>query len=207
MDPNPPDSCSPVRARVDEPLLDSAHTPSQHVTHPAANPVTNRVTNPATSPVSLLPGPGTLGGWLIFLAGLGMLLAVILIPAQADLQHARDSRDQTLAREQHELDRIARYQQYLVSIENRDEPLLRSLAMSQLNMTPSDRLTLLPPNGPGDLDLFGPIEPTPVSLASHESPKSLLERLATDRTRRLWLIAASVLCLFVGLLPSTSTKP
>jgi len=179
------DSCSPQSGRVDEPWVKLA--PSET---PIAYP-------------SLLPGSGTLGGWLIFLAGLAMLFAVVLIPASVDLEDARLSRDQTLAHEQHGEARLARYETYLSALEARDETLLRSLAMSELNMAPADRLTLLPPRGPGDLDLFGPLEPTPVALTTRERPKSVLQTLATDRHQRLWLIAGSVLCLFIGLLPAT----
>lgn len=188
------DSCSPRHARVDEPWVNQGTPPS---------PSSASTSNPTVYP-SLLPGSGTLGGWLIFLAGLAMLFAVVLIPASADLEDARLSRDQTLAREQHGEARRVRYQTYLNALDNRDETLLRSLAMSELNMAPADRLTLLPPNGPGDLDLFGPLEPTPVAMIRRDRPRSVLETLATDQRQRLWLLAGSVLCLFVGLLPRAS---
>jgi hypothetical protein len=167
-------------------------TTSHHHTHTA----------PAAYP-SLLPGSGTLGGWLIFLAGLAMLIAVVLIPASVDLADARQSRDQAHARERHGQARLVRYETYLTALQQHDETLLRSLAMSELNMAPADRLTLLPPRGPGDLDLFGPLEPTPVSMTTRQRPRSVLETLATDRRQRLWLIAGAMLCLFIGLLPAT----
>ena len=184
------DSCSGAGPRVDASIVRLFGKPS-----------VLRLEEPERPRTRLRPGSGVVGGWLIFLAGLGMLGAVVLIPAQSDLARTRQARDAMLLREQVELRRIDRHRQYLHAYENGDPRLLRSLAMSQFNMTPVDRKVLLAPGGPGDLELFGPIEPTTrVGLIAGQEP-SRLAQLATDRRTRLWLIAGAVWCLFVGLLP------
>jgi len=150
---------------------------------------------------SFLPGPGELGSWLIFVSGLALLVAVVLIPAGNDLADARAARDEALALERYELERLDRYETYLEALDRRDDRLLRSLAMSQLRLTPADRHVLLPVGATGDIDLFGPIEPVPELDEPAARPVSTLEDLATHQRKRLWLIAGGVLCLFVGLLP------
>lgn len=138
---------------------------------------------------------------MIFASGLALLVAVVLIPAGNDLADARDARDEALALERYQLERVARHESYLHALDRGDERLLRSLAMSQLRLTPDDRHVLLPVGGTGDIDLFGPIEPDPILDEPRAHPVSTLEELATHRRKRLWLIAGAVLCLFVGLLP------
>lgn len=142
-------------------------------------------------------------GWLFLLAGLAILAATVLIPAQDDLDEARWLRDRALAVEAHRQQRLDRYGEYLSSLDNADQSLIQSLAASQLNQIPDDRVPL-----PGATDtarssasVFPALEPDPLRLSDRAKVGSMLERWTTDDRTRIWLIGAGALCVLIGLLP------
>lgn len=157
---------------------------------------------PRRSPVVLDPG------WLFLVAGLVILAATVLIPAQDDLAEARWLRDRALAVEQHRKDRLARYEEYLKSLDDADQSLIQSLAAMQLNQIPSDRTPL-----PGSTEtarssasVFPALEPDPLLLQDRRKVDSMLERLTTNDRTRIWLIAGGSLCVLIGLLPQALRK-
>lgn len=151
-------------------------------------------------------------GWLFLISGIVLIAAVVLIPAQHDLDDARWQRDRALAIEHHRIERLERYGAYLSALKANDECVLLSLAATQLNVSPEDRVPLQPGGDatratasvfpalePGRLEL-----PPPTRTADPERRHklSILERLSINNGSRLWLIAAGTLCTLLGLLPT-----
>ncbi len=141
-------------------------------------------------------------GWLFLLAGLAILAATVIVPAQMDLRKARWLRDRALAVEAHRQQRLERYREYLSAIENKEPSLVLSLAASQLNMIPADREAIPGSAHPlRDASVFPALEPPALELPEYHAVDSLLVRWTTDDHKRLWLIGAGALCVLVGLLP------
>lgn len=153
-------------------------------------------------------------GWLFLLSGLAIIAAVSLIPAQHDLQQALWQRDRALAIEGHRLQRLERYAAYLAALRDNDQSVLISLAATQLNVSPVDRIPLEPMGeiARTSASVFPSLEPDPLKLplkppAEDDSQRhklSILERLSINDSSRLWLIAAGMLCTLLGLLPATT---
>jgi hypothetical protein len=147
-------------------------------------------------------------GWLYLLAGIVLLAATVLIPAADDLASVRNQRDRALAIEQHRVERLANYQQYLVALEAEDPSLVRALAACQLNQIPANRSLILEtpelmPGATATASIFAALEPATLRLPDRRTPDSILFRWTTSDTSRTWLIAAGAFCLLMGLLPKS----
>jgi hypothetical protein len=155
------------------------------------------------SPISYLDP-----GWLYLLAGLGLVLATILIPAVRDLDDVRYQRDRALALEQHRLDRLRRYEDYLAALERREPALVMALAASQLNQIPQGRSLIFDaPERPAlSASVFADLEPPPPRLPQRRMPDSALYRWTTSERARIWLLAASGICLLMGILPRAAMR-
>lgn len=158
---------------------------------------------PAARPA---PGPLLDPGWLFLVAGVILLSAVILLPAQADLDEAKLYLARVHAAEAHRAERLANYHRYLAAVNSGDDRVIRSLAAMQLNQAPEGQELLMPgdqgnPSGARDASVFGALEPPTLVMPQAAKNPSLLERWATDSRSRLWLIGAGALCLLIGLLP------
>ncbi|KAA0214013.1 MAG: hypothetical protein DYG94_02910 [Leptolyngbya sp. PLA3] len=142
-------------------------------------------------------------GWLFLLAGLTLLAAAVLIPAQQDLADARWRRDAALAHEQNRLERLGRYEEYLAAIERNDRALVESLAASQLGLVPKGGAPVDSSAHPNMLDasIFRQLEPGAVTVASPPTSDSILSRLVSSRKTRLWVIAGAAVCVLIGTLP------
>lgn len=142
-------------------------------------------------------------GWLFLIAGLAILAATVLIPAQDDLAEARWLRDRALAVEGHRQERLDRYAEYLRSLDDADQSLIQSLAASQLNQIPADRMPLegATDTARSSASVFPALEPEPLKLEDRRTVGSLLERWTTNDRARIWLIAGGALCVLIGLLP------
>ncbi len=155
-------------------------------------------------------------GWLFLLSGLAIIAAVSLIPAQHDLQQALWQRDRALAIEGHRLQRLERYAAYLAALRDNDPSVLISLAATQLNVSPVDRIPLEPMGeiAKTSASVFPSLEPDPLQLPTKPPAEddaqrhklSILERLSINDSSRLWLIAAGMLCTLLGLLPATTRR-
>ncbi len=145
-------------------------------------------------------------GWLFLTAGLALVATTVLIPAAADLDEARWQRDKALAIERHRLDRLERYGKYLAAVQRADEEVVLSLMATQLNRSPVGRVPIMPVDEPARTSAspFPTLEPDALVLPERyplQQRPSLLLRLTTSDHHRLWMIAAGVLCVLVGLLP------
>lgn len=142
-------------------------------------------------------------GYLFLFAGLTLLAATVLIPAQHDLAHARRIRDNALAHEQTHRDRLDRYRQYLAALDRNDPAVLESLTLTQLNILPDRAETVGYAPGPAEqtASIVNQLEPPPTVLPAAQPRPSFLARLVTDRAARLWVIAFAALCLLYSVLP------
>jgi hypothetical protein len=139
-------------------------------------------------------------GWPFVVAGLGLLVCAVLIPAQRDLQQLRNTLEVHRALEDQSLRRLEAYDRFLADLDRNDEQLVRRLAASQLNLMPKEQRSVLLTSSVNAtvtdwIDASEPLElPTPEAY-----PDTLLARLATG-PRRLWVLACGVFLVFIGLL-------
>jgi hypothetical protein len=143
-------------------------------------------------------------GWPFVIAGLLLLVAGVLIPAQRDLQELRNTLEIHRALEDQSIRQLAAYDRFINDLEHGDEQLVGRLAASQLNLMPKDeRSMLLVPTLNATVtqwieDSEPAILPNPPAY-----PDTLLSRLATG-PRRLWVLACGAFLVFVGLMLSPS---
>lgn len=139
-------------------------------------------------------------GWPFVLAGLALLVAGILIPAQRELHELRGQQQVAEATEARVYARLEAYDRFLTDLRAGDPDLVRRLAIANLNMVPKGEQSLLLTPGLNQtvaqwIDESVP----PVTLTPEPYPDTLLGRLAVG-PNRLWMLAASVFLLFIGLL-------
>ena len=142
-------------------------------------------------------------GWLFLICGITILGATVLIPAFEELGEVRWQRDRALAIEEHRVDRVRRYEDYLGALQREEPALMLALAASQLNQIPADRtpiLDVLDPASPS-ASVFRSLEPPPAELPERRHVDSVLTGLTTNERTRPWMLAGAVLCLLLGLLP------
>lgn len=168
----------------------------------------HEVPEPAAAPAPLFRFDA---GWLFLIAGLGLIAATVIIPARHDLAVAEWQRDRALAIEKHRMDRLERYGKYIAAFDKGDESVMLSLAATQLNKSPVDRVPLTPVKNPAQTSasVFPELEPGPVAIPPKPvitDRSSLLMRWTTDNSTRVWLLAGGVLCVMIGLLPPSVRK-
>lgn len=144
--------------------------------------------------------------WLFLLSGLALVAATALIPAAEDLADARWRRDRLLAMEDHALERLDRGERYLSALQRGDEVVERTLAAVHRGEVAPGRVRLAGQASPtlGSADVLATIEPPPPPLPERPRVDSVLTRLATGSRARLWLIAAGMLCVMIGVLPPSA---
>lgn len=150
-------------------------------------------------------------GWLFVVAGLAIMGATLLIPAADDLAHAQYLRDAARSVETHREQRLKAYEEYYDALKTQDRSLVMSLAASQLNQIPADRSPIPgisdgTPRALTNASVFPALEPPPLQLQPKRQVDSLLRRLATGETTRLWLIAGGAACVLIGVLPRAKTR-
>lgn len=137
------------------------------------------------------------------IAGLATIGATVLIPAADDLAYAEWLRDRALSVEQHRLNRLARYEEYLAALEQQQPALIQSLAASQLNQIPASQ-AIIPGarvNADADASVFPALEPPALSLPERRVIDSTLQRWTTNDRLRPWLLIGGAACILIGLLP------
>ncbi|MBL9120633.1 MAG: hypothetical protein JNL80_12050 [Phycisphaerae bacterium] len=160
-----------------------------------------------TSPQSFLSRPlfRVDPGWPFVLAGLALLIAGILIPAQRELHELRGQQALVEASESRVYARLEAYDRFLTDLRSNEPDLIRRLAIAHLNMVPKGEQSLLLTPGLDQSVAQWIDESVPeVTLQPEPYPDTLLGRLAVG-PNRLWLMAASVFLLFVGMLLGPDT--
>jgi hypothetical protein len=145
------------------------------------------------------------GGWLYLLAGIAITSATVLIPAGDDLDVARLQRDRALVIEARAADRLRLHSDYLDALEQGDETVLLSLTQEQLNATPKGMEVVYLDEedieGSFDASVVRKLEPIPTPLPELQEPDTMLRRLTTTNSTRIWVLAGGTLCVLIGLLP------
>jgi len=143
-------------------------------------------------------------GWPFVIAGLLLLVAGVLIPAQRDLHELRNSLAIHKAVEDRTVRQLAAYDRFLTDLDAAEPQLVNRLAASQLNLMPKDErsMLLVPTLNSTVTDWIEDSEPM-VMPSTSAYPDTLLSRLATG-PRRLWVLAAGAFLVFVGLMLSPS---
>jgi len=159
---------------------------------------------PASAPAPAGPLFRIDPGWLFLIAGAALLSATVLVPAVDDLSEAAWHRDRAMAVERYRTRRLENYTLYLDALERADPTVVLSLAATELNLAPADRLAVIDAseNGLPGASVFPALEPEFAAPGPRARPRSLLQRWATDERARLWLIAGGALCVLLGLLPA-----
>lgn len=144
-------------------------------------------------------------GWLFLLAGAAVIAVTVLIPAVDDLSEAKWHRDRARAVEQYRSQRLGNYSLYLDALSRREPTLVMSLAATQLNLAPADKLPMLDLSERGlpDATVWAGLEPELAKVPSPPRPNSMLQRWATNEGIRPWLLAGGAFCLLLGLLPAS----
>jgi hypothetical protein len=139
-------------------------------------------------------------GWLFVIAGLAMLSAVIVLPGRRAVHDMREQLRVLKDQEALAFERLNAYEQFVQSLRQGDEQVIRRLAASHLNLVPEGQTAVMLAES---LDQTVPewIDETVDVSPSHETPydETLLVRLSEGK-HRLWLLCGSVLVIFFGLL-------
>jgi len=146
---------------------------------------------------------GALGRWMIFISGAALLVATMILPAQADLRQTRIQRDLALHTERAQLQRIERFERFLIELEHPDAQTIDLLANAQLGLIPDDRDALIATDRPSDPQLFEHLEPIQKPFVPTVEPVSRLEGLTTGSRSRLWVTLVGAVAVLYGLLPGT----
>ena len=139
-------------------------------------------------------------GWLFLLAGLAMMSAAVILPVNRQLHQMRTQVNAMHADEATVLARLKAHAAFRDLLAQDDPTLLARLAASQLNMIrKGERPVLVATTNEAPLTDW--IDATVIPVQSDQSayPESRLVRLVTG-SHREWVIAASVFCVFAGLI-------
>jgi hypothetical protein len=147
-------------------------------------------------------------GWLFLIAGLALLAAAVLIPAQKEVEEARYLRDRALALESHRGERLKRHEEYLEALKEQQPALVLSLAAGQLNQIPADRqpIGVTPEQVRATASVFPALEPPPLVMPERREHHSILDKWTSDEKSRIWVIAAGSVLVLIGLLPPTVSR-
>lgn len=195
-----------VSAPLHQPELDADHAPTAHAeaVTPTAFVLERAAATGKRAGALLDPG------WLFLFAGIVLLSAVLILPAQEDLDEAKLFLARVHAAEQHRADRLERYQKYHAAVERGEPQVLLSLAASQLNQAPQGQELLVPGDAGAaharDASVFDALEPPPLAMPQRATEPSMLQKWASEPRSRLVLIGAAALCLLIGLLPPTKAR-
>jgi hypothetical protein len=139
-------------------------------------------------------------GWPFVLAGLALLIAAIIIPAQRELHDLRNEQRAIDAQESRVYARLQAYDGLLADLQSGDPELVRRLSIAQLNQIPSGEQSFLLTPGMNQTVAQWIDESVPDAAPRVDVyPDTLLGRLAFG-PNRLWMIAGAAFLLFVGLL-------
>jgi hypothetical protein len=144
-------------------------------------------------------------GWPFLIAGLMLIAATVLLPAQSDLRTALWQRDKALAAEQHAKARLDRYESALAAIDRGDPVIAEKLRVSVFGERAPREQRLLPTRGEADT-IFRDFEPPPPAEPILVQQESLLATWALGDRSRLWLIAAAGLCILIGVMPPATDE-
>lgn len=139
-------------------------------------------------------------GWLFIAAGLAILVAAIILPAQRQLHDLHEQVRTLQVEERTALERLRAHAAFRDLLEREDPALMARLAASQLNLIRrGDRLVLLASTSDAPLTdwIDATVKAGPVESRPHID--SRLMRLVTGDHRH-WVVAAAFFCVFLGVM-------
>lgn len=139
-------------------------------------------------------------GWLFIVAGLTMIAVAMLIPPQMQLHELQQKVAALRLSEHRSHERLRAYSDFLATLEEEDEVLIKRLVAAQLNLIPRDEVPVLVAASAAE-PVTTWIESTVrvPSLAPSEFPQTRLVDLVTGPDRQ-WVLGGSCVCLFMGIL-------
>ena len=144
--------------------------------------------------------------WGFFLCGIILIVAAAILPLNADLEWTHHQRNLALVAEQENIARNVSYQGMIAAIENKNPDTLNLLAQSNMGMIPADHDALLMPGQRADPMIFELLEPAPLPRPVFAPNYSRLENLVMIPKSRLWVIAAGILLVLIGIPPAARPK-
>jgi len=144
--------------------------------------------------------------WAFFICGIILIVAAAILPLHADLEYTRHQRNLALLAEQENVARNVSYQSMIAAIDQHNPDTLHLLAQSNLGMIPADHDALLVPGQRADPMIFELLEPAALDRPAFAPQYSRLEKLVMTTKSRLWVIAAGMLLVLIGILPATKAK-
>ncbi len=139
-------------------------------------------------------------GWLFTLAGLAIIVASALLPADRDLHEMRQQLATIEARQAWNDRRLQAYDGFLKELAAKDPALMRRLAASQLNLMPEgERPLLMATSIEHTVSDWIEAAVEPSDYEPVPPPDTLLSRLAGG-PRRLWLMGGGAMMVFMGLM-------
>jgi hypothetical protein len=139
-------------------------------------------------------------GWLFIIAGLMMIAAAMLIPPQMQLHELRQKVGSLHVQEHRSHERLRAYSDFLATLEEEDQVLLKRLVAAQLNLIPQSEVPVLVAASAAE-PVTTWIEST-VRVPPHvtsEFPHTRLVDLVTGPDRQ-WVLGGACVCLFMGIL-------
>lgn len=151
-----------------------------------------------------------LTGWCYLVAGVAVLAAAALIPAQEQLDRAAHLREKAERQVELRREMLEEAGSRIAALREPDEALLMSLAQTHLNLGPEGaRPIALRVNDASGA--HGNARAAGGGGESDKSPddeeRSRLARLVTERPARSAAIVLGAVCVLVGLLPASETRP
>jgi len=148
-------------------------------------------------------------GWFFLIAGLILITAAVLIPPTDDLTSLTNQRHLLLTNEQHSIDQLEAYSNFLGAVETEDPDLVRRLSAADLNRIPESSIPIAMIGSQLDVSIDRWIidtlpNPNPIPTPPHNT--SMLHRLCTG-PYRLWTLATGAILTLIGLLPKGLASP
>ncbi|MEO0513244.1 MAG: hypothetical protein AAF108_10165 [Planctomycetota bacterium] len=145
------------------------------------------------------------GSWLVLLAGLSVVAASVLIPAEVELRRVHDERDRVVAEEAGRRAWLDRHLAYRDALAEGRGAVLIDVARRQLGKRPAGWQPV-EPTARASADPFLTLGRLRRVGASSTEPKSVsvLERWFGDRRTGAWGVVLGGVCVFWALLPPAS---
>ena len=138
-------------------------------------------------------------GWLYILCGLVLTVAAIILPAHQELQDLM-SKQKVIADDLEYLEyQVTIYETFLQDIVNREPDFIQRLAEMQFNRAPHGEQVVFDPSAPRTpLEWVAQRAIKSRTVQTDVQQASILSKFTEDEGR-LWLLAAGIIILFVGL--------
>lgn len=140
-------------------------------------------------------------------AGLAICAAGVILPAQDDLQSLQHQLERLRDEEVHAYARLKAHSDFMDQIDRADQPLVRRLAATQLNMVPQgDTPVLL--SARATLPVTDWIDAT-VNMDIRPPKPAVVSKLSqlANGPHRLWMFGGGIMAVFVGLMLSPKPAP